>query len=122
VSVYVDPVFQWCLEATKDGQARRVGARNRHRWSHMTADTSMELESFARRLGLRPEWSQLNHYDLTPGKRDLAVRMGAVEVTARELAIRAQVLRRTRGIGATPESVRVVLDSLPPDPIDEVEP
>lgn len=64
-------------------------------WCHMVSDVSgEELEAFARRLDLKPAWSQRrpkassHHYDLVPSKRALAVRYGAVEVTSRELATR----------------------------------
>lgn len=50
----------------------------------------IELITFARRLGLRPDWIQYpntprQHFDLTSAKRILAVRLGAVEVSARWL-------------------------------------
>ena len=57
---------------------------------HMVADTPEELLSMAKRLGLRPEWFQDKpghpHYDISKGKRRLAVKYGAVPVTMRELA------------------------------------
>lgn len=65
------------------------------RWSHMVSDTSAEeLHAFAAKLGLKREWSQerpkssAHHYDITPPKRALAIRLGAVEVTGRELVTR----------------------------------
>jgi hypothetical protein len=77
-----------------DDAGIRAGVRNggrvhRSRWSHLTADTPDELHAFAARLGLRREWFQpgrprgegtpgpLRHYDVTAGKRALAIRMGA---------------------------------------------
>jgi hypothetical protein len=53
-----------------------------------------ELHAFAARIGLRRAWAQLRpqasaaHYDLTPRRRALAVQLGAVEVTSRELVLR----------------------------------
>lgn len=66
----------------------RVG-RLEGRWSHLTADTREQLDAFAARLGLRPAWIQkagtpLEHYDVTESKRQLAIRLGAVQITARE--------------------------------------
>jgi hypothetical protein len=65
------------------------------RWSHMVSDASAEeLHAFAARLGLRREWSQerpahaAHHYDVVPTKRALAVKLGAVEVSGRELVTR----------------------------------
>ncbi len=58
-------------------------------WSHMVSDTSAEeLHAFAEKLGLKREWSQNgpHHYDITPTKRNLALKLGAKPVTLRELA------------------------------------
>jgi hypothetical protein len=75
------------------------------RWSHMVSDIGAdELHAFAARLGLRREWSQerpaasAHHYDVTPTKRALAVRLGAVEVTSRELVLRNYDGLRRRGL------------------------
>jgi hypothetical protein len=51
----------------------------------MWSDTEDDLHSVARAIGLSRAWSQYVtsglHYDLTPNKRILACRHGAVEVT-----------------------------------------
>lgn len=57
------------------------------RWYHLMADSEDELHAFADRLGLKREWAQITghpfpHYDLTGSKRLLAVRLGAVQMTA----------------------------------------
>lgn len=57
-------------------------------WCHLLADTLPELESFARKLNLSPSWFQPHsfpHYDLRSGKRLLAVRLGAIEITDEKL-------------------------------------
>lgn len=77
--------------------AATVG-RHTSRWSHLTADTREELHAFAARLGLRRSYYQHRpeanpgsfaaqgwHYDLTSGKREQALRLGAVACTSREL-------------------------------------
>lgn len=84
---YVDELKQ---TVATGGQARRVGARNGHRWCHLVADTFTELQVMADLLGLKLEWLQkggdgFQHYDLTPGRRSLAVDLGAQEVTSREI-------------------------------------
>ena len=88
MTVYVDPLFTWAgLYRGKDAeQAKRVGGRNGHQWCHLFADKkdSEELHLLAQHIGLLREWFQRNHYDLTPGKRKLAVRLGAVEVTRKQ--------------------------------------
>lgn len=75
----------------------------RGRWSHLIADTRGELHEFAARLGLRRAWFQdptVNgkpkavpatraaenwHYDVTAGKREQAIRLGAVPIPWRDL-------------------------------------
>jgi hypothetical protein len=86
----------------------RNGARSHtSAWCHLTADTQEELHEFAARLGLKRSYFQPGkplggkpspfwHYDLTAGKRAQAVRLGAVEVSAREMPalMRARAARR----------------------------
>lgn len=62
----------------------RVGRLNA-RWSHLMADTTEELLTFADRLGLSPAWIQYpgdprEHFDVTGPKRALALRLGAVPI------------------------------------------
>jgi Protein of unknown function (DUF4031) len=82
MTVYAD-------DASIPAEARNGARVHRCRWSHLTADTQDELHEFAARLGLRREWFQPGrprgdgtpspfwHYDVTAGKRALAIRMGA---------------------------------------------
>lgn len=86
--IYVDPLFNM---AGKDPHTRRVGARNGHAWCHMLADNEEELHTFAERLGMRREWFDRRggvgfHYNLTPAKRERAIRMGARQIDRREVA------------------------------------
>ncbi len=61
---------------------------------HLTVDDDTpeameDLHAFAAKLGLRRSWFQdklVAHYDLTPGKRALAQRLGAVFVPGKEQA------------------------------------
>ena len=63
---------------------------------HLTSDIpgpegEAELRAFARRVSLKPEWIQQPgtwgvHFDCTPGVRAKAVRFGAKQVTAVEMA------------------------------------
>lgn len=53
---------------------------------HLAADSLDELHAFARRLGLKRAWFQDGrkpHYDLTAGRREAAIRLGAVELDDR---------------------------------------
>ncbi len=75
----------------------RVGSVS-GRWSHLTADTVDELNDFAARLGLRPEWFQTCkrkchstlpcvhwHYDVTDKYRSAAIAAGAKPIDIREM-------------------------------------
>lgn len=66
-------------------------------WCHMIADDDDELHEFAAMLGLKREsfqtQSHLNHYDITKEKRALAIQMGAVELTRREMVQRIRAAR-----------------------------
>ncbi len=56
---------------------------------HMIADTEDELHAMAAKIGIQRKWyqakSSIPHYDISKGKRDLAVGFGAKEVTGQEL-------------------------------------
>ena len=81
------------------------------RWSHLFADTQEELREFAERLGLRRSYFQPGrprgdgspsprwHYDVTAGKRQQAIRLGAQAVSWRDSAqiIRDRETRAERG-------------------------
>ena len=60
-------------------------------WCHMVTDGELEeLHEFAMRLGIPARRFQNHprhpHYDLMPSSRVLAVALGAVEVSTREMA------------------------------------
>jgi len=63
----------------------------RHKaWSHMVSTVGPdELHAIAARIGLKRSWFQagasFEHYDVTPTKRVLAIKLGALEVDARIL-------------------------------------
>jgi hypothetical protein len=71
------------------------------RWSHLVADSDDELHAFAAMLGLRREWFQCRedrrhhaHYDLPERRRPLALSLGAIEVTWREVGAMMRERRR----------------------------
>jgi hypothetical protein len=89
MTVYVD-------DAAIPAAVRNGSRVHDSRWSHLTADSQDELHDFAARLGLKRSYFQPGkplggkpspfwHYDLTAGKRQRAVQLGAVEVPAREM-------------------------------------
>jgi hypothetical protein len=58
---------------------------------HMVADTSEELHAMAERIGVARKWCQREgtyqeHYDISLGKKALAIAYGAQQITLRELA------------------------------------
>ena len=78
MAVYVDDMR---MQAT-------VG-KHSSRWSHLTADSPDELLEFALKLGLRRSWIQYpgtwkEHFDLTEGMRQRALKNGAVAITLQE--------------------------------------
>lgn len=83
--VYVDALFE---QVAQGAAARAVGERNGHRWCHMWSDDIEALHSLAARIGLKREWFQnrgrVPHYDLTPGKREQAIKAGAREMCLKE--------------------------------------
>lgn len=88
MTVYVDTIRDY-------GTLARDRGLPSTKWCHMTADTKTELHKFAIEIGLKRSWFQdhptLWHYDITPNKRKLALREGAVEITTADLI--EQVLR-----------------------------
>ncbi len=57
---------------------------------HMVADSEAELHAMADRIGVQRKWyqypgkSRYPHYDITLGKRALAVSAGAIEISDRQ--------------------------------------
>lgn len=82
MTVYVDELKTYPASVVAPA-ARQYG----YLWCHMYADDEDELHRFARKIGLRRQYFQEHrypHYDLTPGKRELALENGAVEITSKE--------------------------------------
>jgi hypothetical protein len=57
---------------------------------HMLASTHKELMVMADKLGLDPKWLQKpntpeEHFDISKGKRQLAIELGAIASTGRDL-------------------------------------
>lgn len=93
--VYVDPITEHTQSSVKPA-ARKYGTS----WCHLYADTLEELHAFAKRLYLARSWFQdhplLPHYDLTPSKREIAVRYGAKEQTREECSVRVRAAMREK--------------------------
>ena len=85
MSVYVDPLF---TAVSTNHQAQRHG----NQWCHMVCDGDLEeLHQMAEKIGLKrsyfqsPPKASMPHYDLTPVKRSMAVKNGAIEASFKEL-------------------------------------
>lgn len=77
--VYVDDMYK-----------SPIGQFGRMKMSHMIADSQKELLEMADKIGVPRKWIQkegtpLEHFDISMGKRDLAIKAGAKEVSWREL-------------------------------------
>jgi hypothetical protein len=79
-----------------------VWQRRGRRFCHLVADSPEELQDFAARLGLRRAWLQTkpgrpwkDHYDLPAWARAEAVRLGALELTMREMGAHLATRRAT---------------------------
>ena len=67
-------------------------------WYHLLGDTEAELHRFAGGIGLLRSWYQVNcsvpHYDVTEGKRTVAVEKGAVVLNTVEESDMLKTIRR----------------------------
>lgn len=61
---------------------------------HMIADSDDELHAMAAAIGVARKWHQGDHYDICLTKRAEAVRLGAIELTRRELGRKVMEQRR----------------------------
>ena len=90
MSVYIDPLTSW---PKSKGWPYDTSC-------HMIADNVKELKLFAIACGLKEEWYQpksFPHFDLTEGKRRLAMQRGAIEITFRELVAKMKEIRKKEG-------------------------
>ena len=65
---------------------------------HCIADSTEELLEMMDRIGVQRKWIQKpgtpnEHFDICRSKRRLAVELGAVEISQRELALKVQAKR-----------------------------
>lgn len=92
MTVYVDKLREYPKEL------QTIRFMKDRKWCHMLADTSEELDNFAGELGLKFSWKQdpeskMPHYDLTEGKRNQALKIGAIEISDEDLV---KFIRKTR--------------------------
>lgn len=67
---------------------------------HMVADSISELHEMAEHLGLRKYFqshTKYPHYDISLTKKSEAMKLGAIEVTQKELLLKAKELKQSIG-------------------------
>ena len=83
MAVYVDEIRD------HNGVDNPATRKHGHAWCHMVADSREELDAMARAIGLKTAYRQhsgkpLEHYDLTPRRREAAIGKGAIALTGEE--------------------------------------
>ena len=81
------------------GEYRPPGGKYAMKMSHMIADTEAELHAMAARIGVARRWYQGDHYDVSLGKRALAVKAGAIEITYRTCGLMTSNRKATGSLG-----------------------
>ena len=71
---------------------------------HMLGDSEAEVHAMADRIGVARRWYQEDHYDICLAKRSLAIKSGAVEITARQAAAMRRRRRETGHLGRPEEA------------------
>ncbi|TXT23849.1 MAG: hypothetical protein FD131_5128 [Rhodocyclaceae bacterium] len=66
---------------------------------HMLGDSESELHTMADQIGVKRRWYQGDHYDICLAKRSLALKAGAIEITARQAAAMRRRRRETGELG-----------------------
>lgn len=66
---------------------------------HLVADTHEELIDMVGKIGVNKKWIQYpgtyrEHFDIAKGKRELAIRNGAIPITWRQCGIRESYIKR----------------------------
>lgn len=72
---------------------------------HMLADSDTELHTMADQIGIKRQWYQGDHYDICLAKRTLALKAGAIEITARQAAAMRRRRRETGSLGLPGDAV-----------------
>lgn len=92
MTVYIDDMHRLRIGEYRAGKYTM-------KMSHMIADTEEELHSMAAKIGVSRRWYQGDHYDVSLGKRALAVQAGAVEITYRQCGLMVSNRKATGSLG-----------------------
>lgn len=93
MTVYVDDMYLY-----------PIGQFGRMKMSHMLANTTEELLAMARKIGVPAKWIQHagkhgEHFDIAMSKRDVAISLGAVQITMKQAAAMNARRRATGELG-----------------------
>lgn len=93
-------------------------AFGRMKMCHMLADSDDELHSMAAKIGVAKRWHQkppkasTSHYDICLSKKALALQLGAVPITLRQMGAMHARRRRTGQLGAPDEALQWLRDDM----------
>lgn len=85
---------------------------------HMIADTDDELHAMAQRIGIARKWWQSpektsgSHYDIALSKKAMAVKLGAKEITMRQLAAMNFCRRHNGELGEPGDAIERMLATM----------
>lgn len=79
---------------------------------HMLADSESELHAMADQIGIKRQWYQGDHYDICLAKRSLALKAGAIEISARQATAMRRRRRETGSLGLPGDAVAWVRASM----------
>lgn len=86
MAVYVDDMYKY-----------PIGRLSRMKMSHMIADTEEELLEMVDKIGVQRKWIQNTdppHFDISKGKRELAIELGAIPLSMRDLVYKRIEIRK----------------------------
>lgn len=93
----VDELINWGVSERASAQTKRVFGGRASCHLSIEGDDLEPLHAFAKRIGLKREWFQehrlMPHYDLTPLRREAALKAGAVFVSGRDQAVARRAKR-----------------------------
>lgn len=75
MTVYVDDMYK-----------HAHGKLKQMKMSHMIADQDEELHFMATKIGMKKSWHQGDHYDISLSKRKMAIELGAISVSQKQIA------------------------------------
>lgn len=99
MTVYVDDMYR-----------HEIGKLGRMKMSHLIADTTDELLTMVREIGVNPKWIQHagtrdEHFDIAISKRAAAIAAGAIPITFRQCGAMNKRRKVTGSLGSPDDAV-----------------